>query len=185
MKKVILFTAIFTLLITLASISNILAVNYEISGNGAGSSSNVTVNQQNSTNVNQNNQSNISNDVDSNCTTGGNSASGNTGGNVGVNTGDCSSNVNITNQTNTNNANINCPTCPKPSPTPKPGSSPVPGQPGADGGEADGVGGASSSASNPEVLGQAGASQNLALMLGGMSLIFAGLFQTKRALAIF
>ena len=183
MKKALFLTPLAALVLILVSATKIWAVSYDITGNGAGSTSNVTVNQQNSTNVNQNNQSNINNNVNSNCNTGGNSASGNTGGNVGVNTGDCSTNVNISNKANTNNAQVNCPTCPKSSPTPKPGASnpPVGGPGGGDGGNGGG-GGAAGAADGGQVLGETGVAENLALLSLGMTMVLGGLWQVKRVL---
>ena len=183
MKHALFLTPLAALVLILVSATKIWAVSYDITGNGAGSTSNVTVNQQNSTNVNQNNQSNINNNVNSNCNTGGNSASGNTGSNVGVNTGDCSTNVNISNQANTNNAQVNCPTCPKPSPTPKPGASnpPVGGPGGGDGGNGGG-GGAAGAAGGGQVLGETGVAENLALLSLGMTMVLGGLWQVKRVL---
>lgn len=185
MKKALLLTPLIVSVAVLVCATKIFAVTYDITGNAAGSTNNITVSEQNSTNVNQSNQSNISNNVNSNCNTGGNSASQNTGGNVQVNSGDCSSNVNITNRLNQNQAQISCPTCPKASPTPQVGASPGPGQPGgpAAGGNGGGGGaGGAAAAGGGQVLGEAGVAENLALLTLGMTMVIGGLWQVKRIL---
>jgi len=132
MSKALLLTPFLALAFVLASLTNVLAVAVDVSGNGAGSNNTVNYTQQNNQNVNQNNQSNVSNNVNANCNTGGNSANSNTGGSTGVNTGNCTSNVNIQNNLNNNQATVGC--CGKASPTPQVSPSPGVGGPGGPGG---------------------------------------------------
>ena len=182
-KKVILFATILVFLISLASFSKVLAVAVDVSGNAAGSSNNVNLNQQNTSNHNQSNTSNINNNVDVNCNTGGNSASGNTGGNVGVNTGDCKSNVNITNQGNKNCIG-NC-VSPRPGSSPTPSIPPVGGSSGGGGAAGGGGVGGGGGAGGPGTLGETGNAQNLAMFTGGMGIIISGLWLVRRNLALF
>ena len=181
-KKTLLLTPLIVLVLALVSASKIFAVTYDISGNGAGSTSNVTVNQQNTNNVNQSNTSNVSNNVDVNCNTGGNSASGNTGSNVGVNTGNCSSNVNIQNNLNSNNATIGCCKSPTPKPSPKPSNPPTGGLEDPSRNGSIPPGGSSGSSGGGQVLGETGVAENLALLSLGMTMVIGGLWQVKRVL---
>lgn len=75
-------------------------------GNGAFSSNNTTVNQSSTTNVNQNNDANITNNVTSNANSGGNSAGFNTGGEVTIGTGAATTSTAVTNNVNSNVANV-------------------------------------------------------------------------------
>jgi hypothetical protein len=88
-----------------------LALDVEISGNGANSDNTANVAVSNSTTVNQSNVANISNDVDVDADTGRNDANGNTGGNVSIDTGDATANVGVSNTANSNVANVDgcCP----------------------------------------------------------------------------
>jgi|SRR3989344_114007 len=183
MNKALFLAPLITLVLAFAALTKVMAVSYDISGNGAGSTNNVTVNQQNNSTVNQSNTSNVSNNVNSNCNTGGNSTSGNTGANGSTSTGDCSTNVNIQNNLNSNSAKISCPTCPKSSSTPQPGSNP-PGVGGPGGGSSSsGSGGSGGTSGGGQVLGETGVAENTAIMLGGMAFIFAGLWKTRKILA--
>ena len=182
MKRALFLTPLAALVLAAASFTKVLAISYDITGNAAGSTSNVTVNQQNSTNYTQNNTSNISNNVNSSCNTGGNSANSNTGGNTGINTGDCSSNINITNQGNNNCIGSSC-VSPKPSPK---ASTPPTGGPGGGGGGGSSSSGESSgggsSAGGGQTLGATGVAENLALFSLGMTMVLGGLWQVKRVL---
>lgn len=79
-----------------------------ISGNGANSSNGTVVQQTNTTTVTQNNQANVTNNVDADASTGGNDANFNTGGEVNVDTGNATSDVDVTNVLNSNSANVDC-----------------------------------------------------------------------------
>jgi len=83
-----------------------LAVDVEVSGNGANSNNTANVSVSNSTIVDQSNVANISNDVNVNADTGKNDANGNTGGNVSIDTGDATANVGVSNTANSNIANV-------------------------------------------------------------------------------
>src|SRR3989344_295269 len=181
MKHALFLTPLVALVLTFIGLTNVLAVTYDISGNGAGSNNQVNYNQQTNQTVNQSNQSNVSNNVDVNCNTGGNSASGNTGSNVGVNTGDCSSNVNIQNNLNSNNAQVGCCKSPTPKPSPSSSNPPVGGPGGGDGGSSSGGG---SSASGGQTLGATGVNENLALLSVGMTMVLGGLWQGRRILGL-
>lgn len=88
-----------------------LAMEFEISGNGSGSDSQVTVNQQSQTTVTQSNQADITNNVTSSANTGDNPASGNTGGDTVITTGDVDSSVQVQNSANTSMVDVGC--CPE------------------------------------------------------------------------
>lgn len=78
-----------------------------ISGNGAGAESEVEYENETSTTVVQNNVSNITNHVDVDADTGSNEAEENTGGDVMIETGDATAEVVLTNQVNSNQAQVN------------------------------------------------------------------------------
>jgi len=78
-----------------------------ITGNGASSDNDVVVTQVTTTQVVQNNVANISNDVDADADTGNNDANMNTGGSVLIGTGDAKTTVGISNEANSNVADIN------------------------------------------------------------------------------
>lgn len=83
----------------------------QISGNGAFSDSDATVNQTQTTTVVQDNVANIDNNVDVDADTGGNDASFNNGGNVTVDTGNATTNVTASTTANTNSATVSCGAC--------------------------------------------------------------------------
>lgn len=185
-KKVILFTSILVLTLSLASLSNIDAqnINVDISGNASGSQNQVNLDQQNTSQTNQQNTANINNDVNVDCNTGSNQASGNTGSSTSINTGDCSANVNIRNDVNRNVIG-------GPKASPKLGASPSPtvfGQPGPGGGGVGAAGNGGAGAGGPGVgpgeLAEAGVAGNLAMFSGGMASILLGLWFVRRKLAI-
>ena len=81
----------------------------EISGNGAGSENEVTVKQTSSTNVEQKNVANVTNKVNADADTGNNKANYNTGGEVMIDTGKAVVNAHVSNNLNTNVAEVeNC-----------------------------------------------------------------------------
>jgi len=77
-----------------------------VSGNGAFSDSNVSVNNSATTVVNQTNVANVTNNVSADADTGNNDANFNTGGDVTVNTGNASTNVSVNNALNKNVASV-------------------------------------------------------------------------------
>lgn len=80
-----------------------------ISGNGAGSDNTVKSNQQSNTTVSQSNTANVSNNVTSNANTGKNDANFNTGGQVAIDTGNAEVHAHVTNNLNSNVAEVeNC-----------------------------------------------------------------------------
>lgn len=166
---------------------------FSITGNAAGSNNQIDINQQQSTSIQQSNQSSVTNDVDVNANTGGNRVSGD---GDSIKTGDARINVSITNQGNTNQANVPC--CPTASPTPdgeKPAPSATltptpttaPGLPprGGDGGIGGGNGGGGiGGAGAPQVLGLAAASGEgsleTALVLAGTLCLLAGTYLVRQ-----
>ncbi|MBI3443342.1 hypothetical protein HY008_01600 [Candidatus Woesebacteria bacterium] len=78
-----------------------------ITGNGADSDNTENVTIQSSTTVVQDNTAKISNDVDASSDTGNNDANKNTGGDVTVQTGDASTAVAVSNEANSNVADVN------------------------------------------------------------------------------
>ncbi len=88
-----------------------LALNVEISGNGASSENEVEVKTESEVKVEQDNDADIDNNIDIDADTGGNSASWNTGGDVKIDTGDATSDVKVTNVANANTAEVSscCP----------------------------------------------------------------------------
>ncbi len=87
-------------------------LNLEISGNGADSNNTVVVQSSNTNVVTQTNNANISNNIDVSTDTGDNKANKNTGGNVTVATGDATSSVGVTNNANSNTAQVkSCGSC--------------------------------------------------------------------------
>lgn len=79
-----------------------------VSGNGADSTNTVTTTNNTQTTVQQNNNATITNDVHSSATTGGNDANYNTGGSVSVSTGGATTNTQVANAANLNQANVSC-----------------------------------------------------------------------------
>ena len=82
------------------------ATTIEISGNGSYSDSEVDVEQEQKTEVNQYNTADIKNSIDVNSNTGDNEAEDNTGGNVGIDTGDATADVDVSNLANFNAAEL-------------------------------------------------------------------------------
>jgi len=82
--------------------------NLTVSGNGALSNNAVNVTNASNTVVNQTNNANITNNIHSDASTGGNSSNFNTGGNTTVVSGNATSNVNVTNAANLNQATVSC-----------------------------------------------------------------------------
>jgi len=91
------------------------AGNVTIDGNGAGSKNTVDSNtgaldgNVTTTTVSQTNNADLSNNVTANAETGGNHASQNTGGDTNVQSGDATTNVNVSNAANANVANVGDP----------------------------------------------------------------------------
>lgn len=85
-----------------------LATEIVISGNGANSDNEVAVQTVNTTVVNQSNNANVTNKVKSDADTGENKANYNTGGNVGIQTGDAKVTANVSNNLNSNHAEVDC-----------------------------------------------------------------------------
>lgn len=80
----------------------------EISGNGAGSDNTANVKQTSTTTVNQSNNADVTNKVEAKAKTGNNDANFNTGGNVTVDTGDAEATATVTNNLNSNVAQVDC-----------------------------------------------------------------------------
>ncbi len=99
--------------------------NQTISGNGAGSTNNINVEQNSSVNVQSHQSANVSNNVSTTLNTGGSSSSGNTGGNTTVVTGRITTSTEIANRVNTSQVEVTC-NCQTPVPTPSPTSTPTP-----------------------------------------------------------
>lgn len=84
----------------------------EITGNGSDSDSDINLTTDRTVTVVQENDADIRNDVNASADTGNNDANDNTGGDVTLETGDATTNVEITNQANTNVADLgDCGTC--------------------------------------------------------------------------
>ncbi len=107
-------TRIATALATGAVLLNLAApayadTNITISGNGRNSNNDAVVNLSSNQTVNQTNVANVSNNVDVNANTGGNKANDNLGGgNVNVTSGDARVATKVTNNLNSNQAQIDC-----------------------------------------------------------------------------
>ncbi len=81
---------------------------FVISGNGAKSNNSIEAALGNSTVVTQDNDAHVTNDVDADAKTGGNDAEFNTGGDVVIDTGDATTDVDVANAVNFNNADVDC-----------------------------------------------------------------------------
>ena len=81
-----------------------------ISGNGAGSDNYATVGQTSVTTINQSNEANVTNNVEAEAETGENDANFNTGGDVTISTGAATATAVVTNELNSNAAEVEC--CP-------------------------------------------------------------------------
>ncbi|MBI4035757.1 hypothetical protein HY383_02320 [Candidatus Daviesbacteria bacterium] len=86
-------------------------VTLEVSGNGAGSENEVEVETTTETTVVQENNANIVNNIEAEAKTGDNEAEDNTGGDVSIETGDATTEVTVSNQANTNTADVSCSNC--------------------------------------------------------------------------
>ncbi len=85
-----------------------LAGTYEISGNGSGSDNDIVVESTNTTTVNQNNTANVTNNIKTKADTGDNKANYNTGGNVEISTGNAGVTASVSNNLNSNVAEVDC-----------------------------------------------------------------------------
>src|SRR3989304_5902737 len=104
-------TKFLSLLLTLSLISaqTVRAVDIVISENGAGSTSQATVESTSTTSVQQSNTSTIDNSLDVSSNTGDNRTSDNTGGSTQISTGDATTSVDVDNTTNISQVNSdNC-----------------------------------------------------------------------------
>lgn len=103
-----LSTAISTAALVASSFTPaVLAGDYTISGNGEGSSNNITVNNTCTQDVLQRNRSYVSVNASASSNTGNNTASGNTGdGGVNIDTGNSNASVNVVVEGNFNEANL-------------------------------------------------------------------------------
>lgn len=82
-----------------------------VTGNGADSYNKADVSQTSTTAVVQSNVANVSNNVSGSASTGGNDANMNTGGDVNVSTGDAKNDVEVSNNLNSNSANVDLCDC--------------------------------------------------------------------------
>lgn len=186
--KAVRLTAVGLILIAVVAIGHrVLAEQYVIEGNGAGSNNQLDINQNQNTTIQQNSNSSFKNDIN---------AGANTGGNEGgsVTTGNASVKVTVKNQGNTNQANVDqC--CPTKTPTPTPGKagqpSPTPtsgvggGAPPADGGGDGGAGGnGGGGGGGGQVIGLSAASgenySEIAITATGIVCLLAGAYLTRK-----
>jgi len=79
---------------------------FVISGNGDSADSEISIERESEVTVNQENDADIDNDIEVNASTGDNTASRNTGGDSSIDTGDATTEVTVTNQTNVNHAQV-------------------------------------------------------------------------------
>lgn len=86
-------------------------INVVVSGNGVDSENTVEIEQQQTTTVNQSNTANISNDIEATANSGGNKVDDSTGGDVEIDTGNATTNVDVVNTANSNEAVVNCGGC--------------------------------------------------------------------------
>ena len=86
----------------LPALANASTTGVGITGNGAESTSAVSVTQNNTTTATQNNVATITNKIDAQSNTGGNDANYNTGGNTQIQTGAASNGVSVSNTANSN-----------------------------------------------------------------------------------
>ena len=84
---------------------------YTVSGNGASSDNKIDVEKNNNTVVTQSNNANVTNNVSGSASTGDNDANYNTGGEVAILTGDAKSSVSVSNELNSNQADVNSCDC--------------------------------------------------------------------------
>jgi hypothetical protein len=86
----------------------VLAVEISVTGNGSGSTNEVTTQVVTETTIVQSNNGNVSNDVNTSADTGSNTASENTGGTTAIETGDASQNVSVETAVNTSSVETPC-----------------------------------------------------------------------------
>lgn len=101
MFKKLLISSALVLVTLLMETSIARAVEFNNSGNGAGSQNSINYKNNTNTTIQQNNQDSVNNNVDVNANTG-----GNTGGSI--KTGDATTEVNIKNNLNKNSATVKC-----------------------------------------------------------------------------
>ncbi len=104
--KYVLFVGLFSIFSFFSPSIVQAEVNITVSGNGAGSVSDVTVSNTTTTNVEQTNTGNIDNSVDTTANTGNNSASDNTG-DTSITTGDINADSSTSTSLNQNHLDIN------------------------------------------------------------------------------
>jgi hypothetical protein len=105
-----LLTIALVLLFQIGSVVTAVADEIVISGNGEGSSNEVSVQNNSTTTVTQTNSADVTNNVDTSATTGNNTASDNTGGGTSIVTGDATQDLSIQNSLNSSSVEIEC--CP-------------------------------------------------------------------------
>ncbi len=88
------------------------AISVVVSGNGSDSDNTVNVDQDATTQVTQTNTANVENNIKATSNTGGNDADDNTGGDVNIDTGNAKSLVEVSNTLNSNEAHVDCKSCP-------------------------------------------------------------------------
>ena len=148
MKKILIAVLAASFLAT-----SVYAVDISVSGNAAGSQNNVSIDQGSTQTVQQGNSGTVDNNINATANTGGNNVSGNSNGNNIIKTGDSTIKTTVTNQLNSNNAQVTCSNCATPTvqPTqaPQPTATPAPsgdgGGNGGNGGNGSGNGGSSNS----------------------------------------
>ncbi len=158
-----------------------------ISGNGAGSATNVSVTQNRTVETFDHNQSDVNNNVNIQGSSGDNTTSGTTGGTSRIVTGDVNTSVTVNNNTNSNDVEVDC-DCVSPTPTPTPSPTPIPSPTPTT--PAEGITSSGTSSSNPitdvaseagRVLGAAFAALpdtgvNLGVLLTLFGMLFFGVF---------
>ncbi|GEM_PF-3065696 len=171
--------------VALASANSVWGINVTVQGNGAGSNNTVNATVTKDKSSSQSNSSSFKNNIPVSCQTGDNSVSGNTGNGGTITTGDCSADLNITNNANTNKATIKCcgvggvnpPTPGVPGTPSNPGSSTSSSSSSSSQGGGS-VGGAA--ASNPQVLAATGEKEASILGLTGLFSLSIGVWQLRK-----
>lgn len=105
-KQFLSFLATGAILLSTITPSVLADSTLSVSGNGAGSTSNVSSTSNNSSTLVQDNNATVTNNVSSNSNTGGNNADENTGGNVTVDTGNATALTDIATRANANVADL-------------------------------------------------------------------------------
>lgn len=111
MSKKIILSITLCLAVNASVITQVFAEEMVISGNGEGSSNEVSISSTQSTNVQQTNEANVQNNVENDINTGNNETNNNTG-DASIQTGDANSSVIVNNELNANFAENEC--CPTP-----------------------------------------------------------------------